>query len=269
MKMKKLILLLVLALVLLIGVQAALAEEDAQPKGIPEIYALGDGVSDKGEDYAYDAGYHVHDLSGDAFAEAGAFVVQRPDGNTVGGYGVTVGLDARYAAGEVYADGTVGYEDFNLHGSGTIAAGEVKAKADFTAGIVNGQPTMVVEGGAELNAFSVGGSAGVSIDGVDVNVYGGLKVGLGAKARMGYQDGKFSANLDVTAGLGFEVGFEVDVAAIEEKMEEAAMDMAEETVKNMAETVKTIETVKAVSEVTQNVVTEVFKTGWKCITSWF
>ena len=86
---------------------------------------------------------------------------------------------------------------------------------------------------------------------------------------MGYQDGKFSANLDVTAGLGFEVGFEVDVAAIEEKMEEAAMDMAKDTIETAAEAIKTYETVKAVGEVTQNVITEVFKRGWDCITGWF
>ena len=269
MKMKKLIPLFVLILTLLIGVQAALAEEDAQPKGIPEIYALGDGVSDKGEDYAYNAGYHLNDLSGDAFAEAGAFVVRRPDGNTVGGYGVTAGLGARYAAAEGYADGTVGNDDFNFHGSATVAAGEIKAKADFTAGMVNGQPTLVMEGGAEMNAFSVGGSAGVTIDGVDVNVYGGFKVGLGAKGRVGYQDGKFSANLDVTAGLGFEVGFEVDVAAIEDKMEEAAMDMAQDTVETAVGAIKTYETVKAAGEATQTLIVEVFKCGWNCITSWF
>lgn len=261
MKMKKLILLLVPVLVLLIGVQAALAEE-TQPAGIPEICALGGGTSEKGEDYAYDVGYHLHDLSGDAFAEAGAFVMQRPDGNTVGGYGVTAGMGVRYTAAEGYADGTVGYEDYNLHGSGTVAAGEAKAKADFTAGMVNGQPTMVVEGGAELNAFSVSGSAGVTIDGVDVNVYGGLKVGLGAKAKLGYQEGKFSANLDVTAGLGFEVGFEVDVAAIEEKMEESAMDMAKDTVKTAAQIVKTYETAKAVRNATENLITDALKSGW-------
>lgn len=269
MKLNKLILLLALAVALLIGTQAALAQEE-EPSGVDlEIYALGDGMKEKGEDYAYDVGYHLHDLKADAVAEAGAFVARRPDGTTVGGYGVTVGGNARYTAAEGFAQGTVGYDDFNLHGNGTIAAGEMKAGADFTAGVVDGNLRVVVEGGGELNAFSACGSAGVNIDGVNVNVNGGVKVGLGAKAYAGYQDGVFKADVMVAAGLGLEIGFEVDVGAIEEKMEEAVVDMAKETVKNMAETVKTIETVKAVGEVTQNVITEVFKRGWDFITGWF
>lgn len=273
MKFRKLIMLLVVALALFIGAQAALAEETEEASGVDlEVYALGGSVGEKGEDYSYDAGGHLHDLSANAIAEAGAFVVRKPDGDVVGGYGVTVGAGARYTAAEAYANGTVGYEDYNLHGAGTVSAGEAKAKADFTAGVVNGNLRVVAEGGAELNAFSAGGSAGVTIDGVDVNVYGGVKVGIGARGSVGYQDGKFKVDANLAVGLGFEVGFEVDVGAIEEKMEEAAVDAAKECVKNtvdaVATTIEVCQTCKAVVGAVEKTVGAAFDTVVNLIKFW-
>ena len=48
--------------------------------------------------------------------------------------------------------------------------------------------------------------------GTDVGVTGSLKVGVGAHAEVGYTDGKLKVDIGAAVGVGFDLGFEVDVS---------------------------------------------------------
>ena len=52
---------------------------------------------------------------------------------------------------------------------------------------------------------------------MEVNVSGSVKVGIGAKASVGYSNGKLKCEIGAALGVGGSFGFEVDVGAIAKK----------------------------------------------------
>lgn len=172
---------------------------------------------------------HVH---AGASAGAGGFIVVDTEGKVHDGYGVHAGCDAEIAALELEGNARLGSLKNNIHGGTSVAAGEAKAAADFTVGEVDGKVVVGINGNAELDAVEAKLSGGFTVDGVEVNGHVGGKLGIGAKLRLGYKDGKFGCDIGAALGVGIEFGFEVDVGAIADKVENAATEMAEKLIKS-------------------------------------
>lgn len=122
------------------------------------------------------------------------------------------GFEAGYYAAR--GEGSASYEivdgvKAHAEASGYVGAvAEGNASANFTIdknGINAGLD-------AEIGAYAAKGeiSGGFNIFGVDIGLKAEGKVGAGAEAGIGFEDGKFYANLGATLGIGGSVGVEID-----------------------------------------------------------
>lgn len=168
-------------------------------------------------------------LTGEAHAEgsAGLYIYTKDkDGNTkkILSPGVSAEIGASVAVAQVEAEGRIGLgEDKNmlgLYGEVEAEALTAEAKGKVSANLTGGE--LYAGASAEANVAKVSGSAGVSVLGTDVGVTGSLKVGVGAHAEVGYTDGKFKVDIGAAVGVGFDVGFEVDVSGTVEAVTDVA-----------------------------------------------
>lgn len=120
---------------------------------------------------------------------------------------------------EADANGRVGWGDehnmLGAYGVGSVAAGKAEAKAEGNVSFFN------KDGELEINAYTSAkveaivaeakGTAGLAILGVDAGVSGSVNIGVGAHAKAGIVDGKVKVDVGASLGIGFSVGFEVDV----------------------------------------------------------
>lgn len=156
-------------------------------------------------------------LTGEAHAKisGGLYVYDRDkDGNVTRIFspGVDAEIGASIAAITLAADGRFGLGANNnmlgVYGNAEGSALSAEAKAQFTAS--SGQ--IYGKASAEANLVEAKGSAGVSVLGTDIGVSGSVKVGIGAHAEAGFVDGKLKVDVGAAIGVGFSVGFEVDVS---------------------------------------------------------
>ena len=156
-------------------------------------------------------------LTGEAHAKAsaGLYVYDRDgDGNITRIFspGVDAEIGASIAAFALAANGRFGLGENNnmlgVYGNAEASALSAEAKAKFT---VNSKQ-VYGKASAEANLVEAKGSAGVSVLGTDIGVSGSVKVGIGAHAEAGFVDGKLKVDVGAAIGVGFSVGFEVDVS---------------------------------------------------------
>ena len=156
-------------------------------------------------------------LTGEAHAEGsvGLYVYTKDkDGTTkkVFSPGVSAEVGASVAVVQVEAEGRIGLgEDKNM--LGVYGDAEVEALTAEAKGKVSINSKEVYAGASvEADLVKVSASGGVSVLGTDVGVTGSLKVGVGAHAEIGWTDGKFKVDIGAAVGVGFDLGFEVDVS---------------------------------------------------------
>lgn len=166
-------------------------------------------------------------LTGEAHANAaiGMYVYEKDkDGNVTRIFspGVSAEVGASVAAVQVEAEGRIGLgEDNNMLG----VYGNVDAKAltaEAKAKIAANRNEVYAGASAEADLVKVSGTAGVSVLGTDVGVSGSLKIGVGAHAEVGYTDGKVKVDIGAAVGVGFDLGFEVDVSGTVDAVCDAA-----------------------------------------------
>ena len=187
-------------------------------EGKAELKAEGSVIQGKvsGEGEYAQGSVDARFITGEAQATAAAgfyMYTKDKDGNTVRVFspGVSAEVGASVAVMDVEAEGRLGLgEDNNMlgvYGKGEVEALSAEAKAKFALS------TKEVYAGAsaEADLAKVTGTGGVSVLGTDVGVTGSLKVGVGAHAEMGYTDGKFKVDVGAAVGVGFDLGFEVDI----------------------------------------------------------
>lgn len=155
-------------------------------------------------------------LTAQAYANAaGGFYVYEKDkdGNTkrIFSPGVSAEVGASASVFEGKADGRIGLgEDKNM--LGLYGDGELKAlTAEAKAKVAVNKNEIFAGASAEADLVKVTASGGVSVLGADVGLTGSLKVGAGAHANVGYTDGKLKVDVGAAVGIGFDVGFEVDI----------------------------------------------------------
>lgn len=78
----------------------------------------------------------------------------------------------------------------------------------------NLNPTAHVNVSAEAIAAELSAKMGVNVLGADVGVKAGVNVGIGAHAEFGFKDGKFSADIGASLGIGGSVKLEVDIGGM-------------------------------------------------------
>ncbi len=178
----------------------------------PEITlaSVGTGVTgalwENGNEGSYGAAsgsYHI--AAGQAEASASAYA---------GPYGVGAQIGVGVTAFTASAQGSIGDEYYNAHGSLEVNVGHVGAEAAVNAGFVdengNFNPQLSASASAEALLFEASATAGATIAGTSVNATGSINFGVGAHADVGYSDGVLSLDIGASLGIGVGVSLEID-----------------------------------------------------------
>ena len=156
-------------------------------------------------------------LTGEAHANANAgLYVYEKDANgnikRVFSPGVKAEVGASASVLEGSAKGRVGLgKDKNM--LGVYGEGEVKVlSAEAKAKVSANKNEIFAGASAEADLAKATAKGGVSVLGTDVGVTASAKVGIGAHANVGYTDGKIKCDIGAAVGVGFDLGFEIDVS---------------------------------------------------------
>lgn len=105
------------------------------------------------------------------------------------------------------------YSGIFVKGKAEVLKGEVKAGTDLSL-MKNGKvdPNLYVGGSAEFVLAGAEGTVGRRVLGTDIGVTGGVKVGVGVHANVGYHDGKFVVDVGAAFGVGADVKLDIDVS---------------------------------------------------------
>lgn len=165
----------------------------------------GERFSAKGSADVLTAGYTLS-------AGLGKFSYKDKDGKDVNAYGVfgeaSVNAEAAKTEGEV----RYGTDAFGVYAKGDAKVLSAAANAECAVGWSSKGPQAKVSVGAEANLAEVSASTGIRVAGTDVGVKASAKVGIGAKADVGFKDGKFTCDASAALGLGVGVSFDVDMS---------------------------------------------------------
>lgn len=164
--------------------------------------------------------YDVKVASAETHAEGhiGMYVYEKDaNGNTVKKLAPSLGFDVGASATLATASGggKIGLgKDNNMLGvlaDGEVTVGSVDVGLKGNVSLFSDSPEAYVSANAEAVAAEAKGSVGVSLLGTEAKLTGGVKVGIGAHADVGYVDGKLKVDIGASIGLGADVGFEIDI----------------------------------------------------------
>lgn len=167
-------------------------------------------------------------LTGEAHAEAAAGLyrfTKDSDGKIKKIFSPSVSAEVGASASvlDASAEGRIGLgKDKNMlgvYGNANVKALSAEAKAGV--GFIPGKQAYA-GASAEANLVKAEGAAGVSVLGTDIGVTAGVKVGVGAHANAGYTDGKLKVDVGAAVGVGFDLGFEVDVGGTVDAVRDVA-----------------------------------------------
>ncbi len=170
-------------------------------------------------------------LTGEAHAEAAAGLyrfTKDKDGKTVKIFSPSVSAEVGASASviDASAEGRIGLgKDKNMLGVyGDAGVKALTAEAKAGASFIPGKQAYA-GASAEADLVKVEGSAGVSVLGTDIGVTAAAKVGVGAHAKVGYTDGKVKIDVGAAVGVGFDLGFEVDIGGTVDAVKGAATNL--------------------------------------------
>lgn len=165
----------------------------------------GERFSAKGSADVLTAGYTLS-------AGLGKFSYKDKDGKDVNAYGVFGEASVNAAAAKAEGEVRYGTDAFGVYAKGDVKVLSAAANAECAVGWSSKGLQAKVGVGAEANLAEVSASTGIRVAGTDVGVKASAKVGVGAKADVGFKDGKFTFDVGASLGVGFELGFDVDVS---------------------------------------------------------
>lgn len=145
-------------------------------------------------------------------AGLGKFSYKDKDGKDVNAYGVFGEASVNAAAAKAEGEVRYGTDAFGVYAKGDAKVLSAAANAECAVGWSSKGLQAKVGVGAEANLAEVSASTGIRVAGTDVGVKASAKVGVGAKADVGFKDGKFTFDVGASLGVGFELGFDVDVS---------------------------------------------------------
>lgn len=147
-----------------------------------------------------------------AEAGLGKFTYKDKDGKEIGAIGLYGELGGSVAAAKAEGEVRYGTDVFGVYAKGDAKVLSASAKAESVFAWSDRGLQAKVGAGAEANLAEVSASTGIRVAGTDVGVKASAKVGVGAKADVGFKDGKFTFDVGASLGVGFELGFDVDVS---------------------------------------------------------
>ncbi len=182
-------------------------------KGVHAFEASTKGNS-KYADGSASVGIGNAEWSAKGFAGSGYY--KDKDGNLKWASGVDAHVGGSASLLEANAQGRLGlgenHDLLGVNGSGEVSVGKVGAEAGGSVGFFDGEFQGYVGASAEAKAAEAKGSIGVTVAGTDFKVNGGVNIGVGAHANVGFKEGKFKVDVGASIGLGVNIGFEVDVS---------------------------------------------------------
>lgn len=147
-----------------------------------------------------------------AEAGLGKFTYKDKDGKEIGAIGLYGELGGSVAAAKAEGEVRYGTDVFGVYAKGDAKVLSASAKAESVFAWSDRGLQAKVGAGAEANLAEVSASTGIRVAGTDVGVKASAKVGVGAKADVGFKDGKFTFDVGASLGVGFELGFDVDMS---------------------------------------------------------
>ena len=148
------------------------------------------------------------------------------DGNLIFDPSVKAEMGASFTAMSATAAYNIGNEYVNAHAKGGVTVGKVSGKASAQASLRdkdgNINPTVKAEASAEAILVDASASAGVTVLGTDVTAKASVNVGVGAHAKVGYDQGVISCDIGASIGIGASISFEVDVSGTVNAIQDAA-----------------------------------------------
>ena len=197
--------------------QVTLGEWSAQKKASVSLY---DGTFDT--PLGGKATVTVGEAEAHAGISAGCYIIGK-DGEQLFSPGVNAEVGVSVTGFEAtYENQLLGNEMIGVNVDGSVTALSASAEAEMNVnfmgkdekGNVVFDPQVNVGVNAEAVLVEAEGSVGVNVLGGEVGVSGSVKVGVGAHADVGYKDGVFKCDIGASLGVGFDVGFEVDVGGM-------------------------------------------------------
>ena len=175
-------------------------------------------------DYSNDdfLGGKVNAVVGEAEAHAGVaggMYVYGKNGEKLFSPGVKAEVGVSVTGAKVeYENQLLGDENLGLNVDAEVKVLAAEAKADATVQFLGEggkfDPQVSVGASAEAVLAEAEGSVGVNVLGGEVELNGSVKFGVGAHADVGFKDGVVKCEVGASLGLGFDVGFEVDVGGM-------------------------------------------------------
>lgn len=207
---------------------------------IAEIYAeyacswtlAGAQTTKATDNYSYMAEAYVLRAEAKVHAGVGAFLYKTPDGRTVPAYGLSAQAGASFTLAGASASGDYGSVYGGVMGSASAVVGQVYANANATVGMVDGKFVAVASGAVGADAFKATVSGGARLLGIEVQGSASFKVGVSAKFEVGFDGGKFKANIGAALGIGFELSINIDFSK--------AISIVKDVGKAVVEGVKTV-----------------------------
>lgn len=150
---------------------------------------------------------------------SGGLYVIGDDGDRHFSPGVAAEVGASVTAASVeWEQQWFGDENFGLNTEINATAGKVEAKAEGCAQVFDENGKLAVQLGASASAEAIAleaeGKVAVNVLGGEVGVKGGVNIGVGAHADVGYRDGVFKCDVGASLGIGVSVDLEVDVGGM-------------------------------------------------------
>ena len=205
--------------------QVTLGEWSAEKKASVSLY---DGTFDT--PLGGTATVTVGEAEAHAGISAGCYIIGK-DGEQVFSPGVNAEVGVSVTGfNATYENQLLGNEMLGANVDGSVTALSASAEAELNVNFMgkdeNGNvvfdPQVNVGVNAEAVLVEAEGSVGVNVLGGEVGVSGSVKVGVGAHADVGYKDGVFKCEIGASLGIGFDVGFEVDVGGMVDTVADAA-----------------------------------------------
>lgn len=157
----------------------------------------------------------------DASFKAGIYQYDK-DGNKIIAPAVNAKCGASYSLINVEAEAGAGDDNLGIVGKGEVNVGKVSAEAEANVDFISEDgkldPQVNVSASAEAIAAEAEGEIDVKILGTESKLKAGVNVGVGVHADVGIEDGKIKCDFGASLGVGFNVGFELDVGGAVEKV---------------------------------------------------
>ena len=162
-------------------------------------------------------------------AEINAGVIHAEDELKISAGSILLSAGMSVCALQMKADGRLGSEELNVHGSAEIELGSISVEGEIKGGFINEEGEMDLSLNAELAAELVlakaEAEAGATIGGAEINAKGAVGFGMGAHAEVGFDDGILKVDVGAYVGLGVETSIEIDMEGLCGEAIEAVTDV--------------------------------------------